>query len=361
MSGSGPLLSDYSGYRRGGADELTVPRDTEEVRDALLRASAARIPVRIRGNGHAMTGANIPCAGEMVLSTASLLDYHFGAEGTVTVGSGATVWDVTSLSERFGYQLPVVNDGDGPAPTVGGFTAAGGFGVRSERFGGFWESVREMVVVTGDGRLVTLRPDDDAFRWMFGSMGQLGIVVAATVALVPRPGQAPRYPLGRRGRVQPMPCDHPRRLWCDALVPGPLWPEAKMAVRKIGLRHARAWQRLPAFHIRIPFRTFTPPLVSPYQGDLVALGIWGDRPPGGFDWERVRLLDREFTAWVRSDPRIRRYASGGLLFEDFDYTAHFGAACLRDFAAVKRDLDPLGLLVRGPLSDALRACGTAGT
>ncbi|WP_328522944.1 FAD-binding oxidoreductase [Kribbella sp. NBC_00359] len=109
------ILLDFSGYRTDGPHHrLVVPDSVEEVRTAVLAANVDRVPVRIRGNGHGMNGANIPLDGEIVVRTSALNHYRFGPEGTVTVGAGAAVGDVDTLLKSHGYALPVIADSIDP-------------------------------------------------------------------------------------------------------------------------------------------------------------------------------------------------------------------------------------------------------
>ncbi|MEV4560815.1 FAD-dependent oxidoreductase [Kitasatospora sp. NPDC049285] len=346
-------LSEHSGYRRSaGSYHLVHPTSGAEVSDAVLAARAAGLGVRVRGNACAMNGTNIPLPGELLIPTTALDGYHFAAEGTITVGGGATVLNVNSLLNSLGYTLRMHNEG-GPAATVGGYLSAGGVGPGAEQYGGFWEQVTEVVLVTGTGEPITVRPGDELFRWLFGSMGQLGIAVRLTLTIAPREGATPVYPLGRTGRIEPRVPDTPKRVWLETYVPAECAAEARMALRRIGMPYRHLWQpRLATFERRIRFVSFTPPLLSAHRGDLALVGEWGDLPEHP-DWQALRGLSREISTWTGSDHRFRRYASADLVFEDFDYRSHYGEATLRDFAALKRRFDPDGILVRGPLSRAL--------
>ncbi len=90
-------------------------------------------------------------------------------------------------------------------------------------------------------------------------------------------------------------------------------------------------------------------MIHPAQQDLVAVGIWGEAPEGGFDHAAVRALDADFTLWLRGHPDFRRYAQTELLFPGFDVAAHFGADCFARFREWKNKLDPSGRLAPGLL------------
>ncbi|WP_328522943.1 hypothetical protein [Kribbella sp. NBC_00359] len=214
--------------------------------------------------------------------------------------------------------------------------------------------MRELVVVTGGGELLTLYPEDDCFRWFFGSMGQLGIVVQVTLDIVPSLGTDGVYPVGMSGRVPATSAGHPKQLWWYVFTSADRWQELKMAVRRIGIRHSGVWQGWPAFDYPIAFRNFNPPLLYRRQESIVCVGVYGDQKGGAWDWQQVRSLDREFIEWSRSEPDTWLHVSTHLTFEDFDFRAHFGDETMKKFAAVKRMCDPNWSLVPGPLATALR-------
>jgi hypothetical protein len=294
------------------------------------------------------------------LSTAGLDRYCFDAAGTITVGAGAAVWDVHKLVGNFGYDLMVYNDGDAAAPSVGGYVAAGGFGITSLKYGGFWETVVALTLISGDGQQMTVRPGDALFPWLFGSMGQLGIVAEATLRLVPLEGEEPVLPGGLPcGRIVATRHEWEKLVWYTVFAPGSRWTTVIQELASIGRRHAPGWSPRPPYAYALPFRRFTPPLLHPGREDLVAVGIWGDAPPRGFDPDRLEELDRAITAWLRQNPDCRRYAQSELLLGDFDYRSHFGPGLAR-FAELKHRLDPGQLLVPGVFAAAAarRATGT---
>lgn len=290
---------------------MIAPDTGGGVQASVILAKAGGLRVRVRGNAHSRNGSCVPLPGELLLGTGGVNHYRFDAEGTVTVGGGATVWHTNAMLARFGFQLPVHNDA-GPAFSVGGYICAGGIGALGPERIGFWEAVTEVAIVTGTGVLRRIRRHEDDFRWLFGSAGQFGVIVEATVRILPLGDSAPRYPRGATGRVAGPRWPGPETLWYHAFIP------AEAAGQEIE-------SRPPAFHIPLRFRTFTPPLLSPHQGDLIVVGTFGDVPVDA----------------------------------DFDYAGHYGKETLREFAARKYRFDPDWLFCAGPLADVLRTTITS--
>ena len=200
--------TDYTVLRPDGVDAAT-----RGWRTALAEGRA----LRVRGSGHGLSGATLPRKGETLLCTRGLDHYRIEAPGLITVGGGAILWDVRDFVAARGWRLPVYNGG-WAGPTVGGFVSAGGLGLRvpvgehgkptapqaldpvslSERHGGFWAQAVKLTIIDGRGRVHDVLPGDEDFPWMFASMGQFGLILEATLRLVPQPGRGRRVARGQR-------------------------------------------------------------------------------------------------------------------------------------------------------------------
>lgn len=343
-------ISDYGGFHRSaGSYFLFAPADAAGLRAGLAEAAARGMTVRVRGAGHSMNGSSVPRPGELLTETRALDGWACLRPGTIKVGAGAAIWDVQRLLAPLGCSLLVYNDGHAAASTVGGFVSAGGFGAESWRHGGFWESVESIDLVTVDGTAMTVGRSDPLFPWLFGSMGQLAIIVAVTLVVRRLEGTEGPFPPGGAGRVPASSHDWEKIVWFSAFVPRAAWGKARRQLAAIGDRHRQVWKPRPAYAYSIPFGSFTPPLIHPSAEDLVAVGIWGEAPDGGFDFAALRALDSDVSSWLRANPSFRRYAQSEWLDAGFDYRAHFGAECLSRLLDWKRTLDPAGRLAPGLL------------
>ncbi|WP_437614454.1 FAD-binding protein [Sorangium sp. So ce834] len=79
---SGPI--SHFGRLRQSADTFCeiAPASSAELADAVGTAHRHGVPVRIRGQGHALNGASLPAAHELLLRTERLGDVRFEVEGT---------------------------------------------------------------------------------------------------------------------------------------------------------------------------------------------------------------------------------------------------------------------------------------
>lgn len=348
------VLDDYGDFYRS-ADRFTSasPTTLEEVQAALLYAREHRLAVRVRGHHHSMNGSALPQQGELLLYTSGLDYYRFGAD-TLTVGAGAVVFFADQLLRQRGLRLQLVNDGGHPTASAGGFVAAGGLGEDTWLYGGFWETVERIKAVTVDGEVLELTREDELFRWLFGSMGQLAVVVEVTlkvIALDPR--NPPPFPAGETGTVRGAPYTWEKNFWLTLFVPDDEWQQAKAELDELARVHADAWSRRNDYVYPIRFRTFNPPLIFPGSGRFAAVGVWGEAPGGGrFDFAKLAVIEQHFDAILARHPHWRRYIQSELTFGQRDWAATFGADVFAEYRRMKNRFDPHSRLNPGVIFEA---------
>ncbi|GAA2879341.1 hypothetical protein GCM10010517_41600 [Streptosporangium fragile] len=130
-----------------------------------------------------------------MLETGGLSAVHSLEKDRVTVGAGI-LWDeVVDRTLPHGLTPPVLTDFLGIS--VGGTLSMGGIGGSAFRHGLQIDNTLEVQVVTGAGELVTCSRSirKDLFEAVLGGLGQCGIIVRATVRLVPSPTHVRVYEL----------------------------------------------------------------------------------------------------------------------------------------------------------------------
>lgn len=172
--------------------DLIEPGSKEEVRAALRAASEGGTRVSIVGGGtHADKGN--PCEVDMDLSTSGLdrVIAYDPAEMLAVVEAGMKVGDLRRLLAERGQEWPADAPDDA---TVGGTIAIAPSSPRRLRMGPLRDTVVEIELVTGDGRLVrsgarTVKSvaGYDVHRLATGSLGTLGAIVQVAVKVRPLP------------------------------------------------------------------------------------------------------------------------------------------------------------------------------
>ncbi|MFQ3555637.1 FAD-binding protein [Streptomyces gramineus] len=173
------------------------PRSAAEVRDALVYAGPRGIPVAARAGGHSLYGQG-QAPGGIVLDLSALDAVGPVSGDRVAVRAGALWRDVLAATGAHGLTPPVLTDYLGAG--VGGVLSAGGLGGASHRHGLVADSVLELEVVTGAGEHLVCSPDrhGDLFDTVLAGLGQVAVIVRATLALSPAPVTVRRYCLSYR-------------------------------------------------------------------------------------------------------------------------------------------------------------------
>jgi glycolate oxidase FAD binding subunit len=168
--------------------EVLAPATPREAAAALADASAARASVGVVGGGTRSRRGRPGPPPDRELRTGAVrrVVAHEPADLTVTVEGGLPVTELAELAASAGQGWPQADVR--PGSTVGGVLAAAASGRERLRMGAVRDSLLEVVLATGDGRLVTGGGRTvkgvagyDVPRLAVGSLGTLGVIVQATL------------------------------------------------------------------------------------------------------------------------------------------------------------------------------------
>lgn len=337
------MLSDFGGFPPAAAAATRRIADLQSLRQAVTDCVRRRSRIRARCFSHSMNGMSVPAEGETVLDMTGVRHLVWKGEGIVVAGAGLSVWELDQYVRGFGWKLPVINDGSAEAPSLGGFVAAGGIGEGTVFHGGFWETVRGLTLVTGDGEERRLSPQDPLFHWVFGAMGGLGLVYEIEIELVPVDHVPPRPVTPSAALPRGPQAQWPDHLWLTLFVPEARRDEGAERLGALVEAHPKAWIPRGPYEYYLSCQSFNPPLVlGDEHGDFVALGVWGD----GLDRRNLdaySAMEADFQAMVEACG-FRRYFQSEMIRRRRPLESYVGAACAERFRALKATLDPLSLL-----------------
>ncbi|MGW4329497.1 FAD-binding oxidoreductase [Nocardia sp. NPDC004573] len=152
----------------------------EDVRAAVEYAGRHELPIAVQATGH---GLSVATDGGLLISTRRMTGIRIDpARRTAYVGAGVRAGALVEAAAEHG--LAPLN-GSSPSVGVVGYLLGGGVGLLARRFGYAAEHVRTIELVTADGRVRTLTPEDDLFGAVLGSGGNFGVVTGLEVGLVP--------------------------------------------------------------------------------------------------------------------------------------------------------------------------------
>lgn len=181
--------------RESPPEAVVFPQCLDDVVSVMHWARRHRVPLTARGLGSNTTGASVPLRGGVVVSLERLdrvIEFR-PEDRLIVVEAGVRNRTVQDLTRTRGLLWP-------PDPTsqdystIGGNLATHAGGPHAARYGASRRYVLGLVVVAGTGevlhtgaRVAKHSVGYDLTHLFVGSEGTLGIIVEATLALVPRP------------------------------------------------------------------------------------------------------------------------------------------------------------------------------
>src|SRR5215475_12119741 len=190
---SRPVLTNWAGNVRYGADVIHRPTSLDELRDIIVRADR----VRATGTGHsfnlvgdaASATRSSAMPGDLVSLAAMPAVIQIDQTGrSVTVGGGVSYARLADELHRAGFGLH--NMASLPHISVAGAVATGTHG-SGPRNGNLATAVTEIEFVTADGEQMTWSRDNasddgtEAFSGSVVALGALGVVTRLTLRIEP--------------------------------------------------------------------------------------------------------------------------------------------------------------------------------
>ncbi len=177
------------------ADVVVFPESSQDVVKIVKFASKHCIPVVCRGAGTNTVGSCIPENGGIVMcfSKMNKILYFTPADMTITVQPGVTVGEIQKAVEAVGLFYPP-DPSNLKISTIGGSIAQNSAGARCFKYGPTKNYIIDMQVVMANGEVIRSGSKTvkntvgyDLNNLFCGSEGTLGIVVEATLKLIPKP------------------------------------------------------------------------------------------------------------------------------------------------------------------------------
>lgn len=190
----GELLTDQAARELRGQDlgntvfnvpaAVLIPGSIQDVERMVAFCAKRRIVVAARGQGHATFGQAQARAG-LVIDMATLSNIYEVGEGYAVVGAGLTWRRLLEETLLHGQTPPVLTGFIGLS--IGGTLSMGGISGMAYNKGVQVQHVRELLVVTGKGKLerCSERRNRELFEAVLAGQGQCGIIVQATLVLIP--------------------------------------------------------------------------------------------------------------------------------------------------------------------------------
>ena len=165
-----------------------------EVREQVLAAIAARLPLAIGGGGTKSFYGREAAGAPLDMSAHAGILSHDPAELVLTARAGTRLADIEAALAESGQCMPFEPPRFGDAATLGGTVACGIAGPARAYAGAVKDFVLGVTLMNGEGK--TLRfggqvmknvAGYDISRMLVGSLGTLGILMDVSMKVLPRP------------------------------------------------------------------------------------------------------------------------------------------------------------------------------
>jgi len=194
---SAPRVADATRYAMRGATPRMAwrPESATEVADAVRQCNTDGLKLVPWGGGVALARDSAPERYDVALDLSGLkqVAIYDPDDYTVTVECGITLDDLRATLAAKKQELPL-EGAEGWGATLGGVLAANASGPRRRAFGAPRDRILGASFVTGDGvlaktggRVVKNVAGHAVHRLLVGSRGALGVLVQASLKLLPQP------------------------------------------------------------------------------------------------------------------------------------------------------------------------------
>ncbi|WP_158737159.1 FAD-binding oxidoreductase [Alteribacillus sp. YIM 98480] len=194
-------LADRYSYSFDGSfgeylpDAVVQVKTKEEVVHVMKMANRYKVPVTPRGQGTCLSGGPLPVKGGIVLDTSQWpANIKVIPDDLIAVVSpGVLTASINQEVEKFGLMYPP-DPSSAHVSTIGGNLAENSGGPRGLKYGVTKDYVIGLELVTPEGEIIktggrTIKnvTGFDLTKLVIGSEGTLGVIIEATLKLVPKP------------------------------------------------------------------------------------------------------------------------------------------------------------------------------
>ncbi|CDQ19154.1 FAD-binding oxidoreductase [Halobacillus karajensis] len=176
-------------------DAVVQAKEKHEVLEVLKLANRYKVPVHPRGSGTCLSGGPLPVHGGIVLDMSqfpAVIDLH-PRDLTVNVTPSVLTGNINKAAEKHGLMY-APDPSSAHVATIGGNLAENSGGPRGLKYGVTKDHVIGLEVVTPEGELIRTGGQTiknvtgiDLTKLIVGSEGTLGVIVGATLKLMPKP------------------------------------------------------------------------------------------------------------------------------------------------------------------------------
>lgn len=179
--------TDFGRYAHHTPQAVFQPDTTCDLQKFIQLANTHQVPISLRGQGHSHSGLTLTETGVVITLSRLPKKQHFPnmeKGNALVVSANSTVKEVLEFVSKHKQTLPIVSDYLGLS--IGGLLSTGGLGGGSYRAGPFALHVIGLEILTFDGQIQSCSrtQNPDLFFTALCSLGQMGIILSATLSLI---------------------------------------------------------------------------------------------------------------------------------------------------------------------------------
>ncbi len=177
-----PKDRDFGGIYVKVPKETRHPKTIPELAETLAYYNERGVPVVIRNTGHSTNGQTVTDGVQIHL--AGLSQVRFDKEKLLVHAQAGAPWH--SVFDAIGlpdYCTKVFPNNPRQEIHIGGTASVGGVGFLSSKYGGFWNTVEALTLVTMEGHIVHCSRTEypELFAFALGGYGRIGVIAEVTL------------------------------------------------------------------------------------------------------------------------------------------------------------------------------------
>ena len=337
-------ITDWSLFHRSKKEFIEIyPKNEEEISQIVRLSIANKYSLIVRGFGHSMNGSSVPKEDEILIRTNYFNSFRILDDSNIEAEAGISVFDLKEEIEKLGYQFPFVNGG-GRGPSLGGFISAGGIQVDPNGNSGSWNFIEEIHFINGKGAHVITKKTDELFSYLFGSMGQFGVITKVKIKLADAHKKTFSKILQKKIII---PYEKDKTIdnkdsflsWI-----GVFYPEAKNGIAQKEMdalfsEYSDIFTFYRNQEYSFSYKGVFTPLLYPANENFRAYEIQFYTKPSVLKTKRFHDFQTKYSKLV-SEKKYKRYAQAEILLPDFSYANHFDSNVFAKFSELKKQHDP---------------------
>lgn len=169
---------------------IAVCKTTKGVQKAILYAKEFKLPIAIKSGGHSMEGFSCGNSGmQIIVSNLNKMEWINSYK--IKVGPGVLLKDIY---EGLIPKNRILPGGSCATVAIGGLSLGGGYGLMSRLFGLTCDSLEEVTMVDGNGKILSSKNDKDLL-WACkgGGNGSFGVITEMYFKVHNRPTYMSSY------------------------------------------------------------------------------------------------------------------------------------------------------------------------